>query len=107
MEGLLRTQCLQETSQELVSNGAERWGPEGDFYTSGFGTCDFKGLKASLLKAAWCHNLCSRFSVVEHLIKVVSIFNVYKHFCSEYLSVYNFVISTGCFYRITKSRISG
>ena len=45
MEGLLRTQCLRETSQEPASNGAERWGPEGDFYTSGFGTCDFKGLK--------------------------------------------------------------
>ena len=36
MEGLLRTQCLRETSQEPASNGAEPWGPEGDFYTSGF-----------------------------------------------------------------------
>ena len=52
MEGLLRTQCLQETSQEPASNGAECWGLEGDFYTSGFGTCDFKGLEVSLLKAA-------------------------------------------------------
>lgn len=52
MEGLLRTQGLRETSQEAASNGAEHWGPEGDFYTCGFGTCDFKGLEASLLKAA-------------------------------------------------------